>query len=140
MIIQKIHDDNIQALKSHDPITRGILSVVLTKAKIIEVNLRSKGQELQDKDVFEIIQKTLKELIDEKEGYIKVNNLEKASSIDKQSEILSVYLPKQLSHEEILAIIGTLSDKSLPAIMKHFKSEYAGKVNMSLVSEIARSL
>ena len=140
MIIQKIHDDNIQALKSHDHITRGILSVVLTKAKIIEVDLRSKGQELQDKDVFEIIQKTLKELIDEKEGYIKVNNLEKASSIDKQSEILSVYLPKQLSHEEILAIIGTLSDKSLPAIMKHFKSEYAGKVNMSLVSEIARSL
>ena len=34
MIIQKIHDDNIQAMKDRDPITRGILSVVLTKAKI----------------------------------------------------------------------------------------------------------
>ena len=140
MIIQKIHDDNIQAMKDRDSITRGILSVVLTKAKLIEVELRSKGQMLEEKDVFDVIQKTIKELHDEKEGFIKVNNLERVAAIDKQEAVLNSYLPKQLTKEEVLAIIATLEDKSLPSIMKLFKTQYAGKVNMSLVSEIARSL
>ena len=140
MIIQKIHDDNIQAMKDRDSITRGILSVVLTKAKLIEVELRSKGQALEEKDVFDVIQKTIKELHDEKEGFLKVNNFERVNAIDKQEAVLNRYLPKQLSKEEILAIIATLEDKSLPSIMRHFKTQYAGKVNMSLVSEIARSL
>lgn len=140
MIIQKIHDDNIQAMKDRDPITRGILSVVLTKAKLIEVELRSKGQTLEEKDVFDVIQKTIKELHDEKEGFIKVNNLERVAAIDKQEAVLNSYLPKQLTKEEVFAIIATLEDKSLPSIMRLFKTQYAGKVNMSLVSEIARSL
>lgn len=140
MIIQKIHDDNIQAMKDRDPVKRGILSVVLTKAQLIEVELRSKGQTLEEKDVFEVIQKTIKELHDEKEGFLKVNNLERIAAIDKQEAVLNSYLPKQLTKEDILAIIATLEDKSLPSIMKLFKTQYAGKVNMSLVSEIARSL
>jgi uncharacterized protein YqeY len=127
-------------MKDRDPITRGILSVVLTKAKLIEVELRSKGQMLEEKDVFDVIQKTIKELHDEKEGFIKVNNLERVAAIDKQEAVLNSYLPKQLTKEEVLAIIATLEDKSLPSIMRLFKTQYAGKVNMSLVSEIARSL
>ena len=45
-----------------------------------------------------------------------------------------------LSEEEIIAIINTLPDKTMPTIMKHFKSEYAGKVDMGVVNKIARSL
>ncbi|MFA6675895.1 MAG: GatB/YqeY domain-containing protein [Bacilli bacterium] len=140
MIIEKIHDDNIQAMKSRDSVARGILSVILTKAKLLEVELRTKNVLLEDKDVFEIIQKTIKELHDEKEDFQKVNNLERVASIIKQEEILNSYLPKQLSKEEILAIIQGLEDKSLPNVMKYFKSNYAGKVDMSLVSQIVRSL
>lgn len=127
-------------MKSRDSVARGILSVVLTKAKLLEVELRTKNIPLEDKDVFEIIQKTIKELHDEKEDYQKVNNIERVVSISKQEDILNSYLPKQLSKEEILAIIQGLEDKSLPNVMKYFKSNYAGKVDMSLVSQIVRSL
>ena len=116
------------------------VTVTTSKAKLIEVELRSKGQMLEEKDVFDVIQKTIKELHDEKEGFIKVNNLERVAAIDKQEAVLNSYLPKQLTKEEVLAIIATLEDKSLPSIMRLFKTQYAGKVNMSLVSEIARSL
>ena len=87
-----------------------------------------------------IIQKTLKELSDEKEGYLKVNNTERVQSIEVQEKVLNSYLPKQLSKEEILAEIAKLDDKSMPNIMKHFKTNFAGKVDMSLVSQLARSL
>ena len=48
-----------------------------------------------------IISKTLKELADEKESYLKVNNQEKVNAIAHQEELISKYLPKMLSEDEI---------------------------------------
>lgn len=45
-----------------------------------------------------------------------------------------------MSEDEIRAEIDKLSDKSMPSIMKHFKTNFAGKVEMSLVSKIAKSI
>ena len=41
---------------------------------------------------------------------------------------------------QIKAIILGLEDKSIPAVMKYFTTNYDGKVDMGLVSKIARSL
>ena len=140
MLLQDLQKANIQAMKDHDQNARAILSVVISRCKLLEVELRSKGNELTDADVLGIIQKVIKELADEKEGYIKTNNLERAKLIEEQAEIIKVYLPKQLTEEEIRAEIAKLEDKSMPSIMKHFKANFAGKVDMSLVSRIARDI
>jgi len=140
MLIDKIKAANIAAMKARDNVTRGVLSVIITKYKLQEVELRSKGQEIGDKELISIIQKTLKELADEKEGYQKVNNQERVDDIAKQEKVLEAYLPKQLSEQEIRDIINSLEDKSVPNVMKHFKTNYAGQVDMSLVNSILRSL
>ena len=140
MILQDLQKANIEAMKAHNTNARSILSVVLSRCKLLEVELRTKGQELDDSKVLEIIQKVLKELADEKDGYVKANNLERAKLIDEQADIIKAYLPKQMSEEEILAEINKLEDKSIPSIMKHFKTNFAGKVDMSLVNRLARSL
>ena len=140
MLIDEIKTANINAMKARDNVARGVLSVIITKYKLQEVELRSKGQEIGDKELIAIIQKTLKELADEKEGYQKVNNQERVNDIAKQEEVLQSYLPKQLSEKEIRDIINSLEDKSVPNVMKHFKTNYAGQVDMSLVNSILRSL
>ena len=140
MLIDEIKAANIQAMKDRDNIARGVLSVVLTRYKNQEVELRAQGKEIGDKELLSIIQKVLKELADEKEGYLKVGNTERADAIAKQEEILNGYLPKQLSEQEIRNIISSLEDKSVPNVMKHFKTNYAGQVDMSLVNSILRSL
>ena len=140
MLLQDLQKANIEAMKAHDQNARAILSVVISRCKLLEVELRSKGVELSDADVLGIIQKIIKELGDEREGYLKTNNLERAKLIEEQAEIIKVYLPKQLSEEEILAEINKLEDKSIPSIMKHFKTNFAGKVDMSLVSRLARGI
>ena len=140
MLLAQLQKDNIQAMKDKDTNKRSILSVVITKCKLQEVELRSKGQELEDGKILEIIQKALKELGDEKEGYQKVNNTERVKSIEEQENVLKQYLPKQLSKEEILEEINKLEDKSIPSVMKHFKTNFAGKVDMSLVSRLARGI
>lgn len=140
MILQDLQKANIEAMKAHDTNARSILSVVISRCKLQEVELRTKGKDLLDEDVLSIIQKVTKELNDEKEGYVKTNNLERAKLIEQQADIIKVFLPKQLSEEEILAEINKLEDKSIPSIMKHFKTNFAGKVDMALVSAVARKL
>ena len=43
-----------------------------------------------------------------------------------------------MSEDEIKEVIDSLEDKSIPFVMKYFKANYAGKVDMSLVNKIAR--
>ena len=140
MLIDELKAANINAMKARDNTSRAVLSVVLTKYKLQEVELRSQGKEIGDKELLAIIQKVLKELADEKEGYLKVNNQERADNVARQEEVLSNYLPKQLFEQEIRDIILSLEDKSVPSVMKHFKTNYAGQVDMSLVNSVLRSL
>jgi len=140
MLINDLQKANIEAMKAKDQDARSILSVVLTKYKLQEVEARAAGKQIGDAELLSIIQKVLKELSDEKEGYAKVNNQERIDSITRQENVIKGYLPQQLSEDEIRAEIAKLDDKSLPNIMKHFKTNFAGKVDMSKVSQIARSL
>ena len=140
MLIDEIKSVNIEAMKARDNTSRAVLSIVLTKYKLQEVELKSQGKEIGDAELLSIIQKVIKELEDEKAGYLKVNNQERADNVSKQMEVISSYLPKQLSEEEIKKIIDSLEDKSVPSVMKHFKMNYAGQVDMSLVNRVLRSL
>ncbi len=128
------------ALKERNNDARSILSVVITRVQNLQVELNIKGEEIKDSDVLSIIQKVLKELSEEKEGYIQVGNDARAGSIDNQIATLNQYLPKQLSEDEIKSIILSLEDKSIPNVMKHFKANYNGQVDMGLVSSIAKTL
>ena len=140
MLLDEIKSANIEAMKARDNTSRAVLSIVLTKYKLQEVELKSQGKEIGDAELLSIIQKVIKELEDEKAGYLKVNNQERADNVSKQMEVISSYLPKQLSEEEIKKIIDSLEDKSVPSVMKHFKMNYAGQVDMSLVNRVLRSL
>ena len=140
MLLDELKKANMEAMKAKDKDARSVLSVVLTKCQLLIVEANANGKEFGDPQVLEVIQKVLKELSDEKEGYQKVNNAERVASIIHQEEVIKAYLPKQLTREEIIEEINKLEDKSMPCVMKHFKANFAGKVDMSLVSQIARGL
>lgn len=138
MIIDEIKKANLMAMKEHDSLARAIYGVVMNKVLLNNIELKEKGKEQTDADVIAILQKTQKELTEEKENYIKAGNKEEAENIEKQKQIIEKYLPKMMSEEEIKAEIAKLDDKSLGAVMKHFSANFKGKVDMSLVNKIAR--
>lgn len=138
MLIDQIKKDNVQAMKNHDSVARAIFGVVMNKVLLNSIELKKDGKEQSDNDVIQIIQKTIKELTEEKESYLKVKNETEAGNIEKQINIISKYLPKMMSEDEIKEVIDSLEDKSIPFVMKYFKANYAGKVDMSLVNKIAR--
>ena len=138
MIIDDMKRDNMIAMKEHNQVARDILSVVRNKVMLIEIELRKDGKELTDADVIQVIQKTMKDLTEDSENYLKVGNTAEAQNIIAQRDYIAKYLPKMLTEEEIRAIIDTMEDKSMPNIMRTFKAQYAGKVDMALVNKIAR--
>lgn len=138
MLINELEQANIAALKARDQVTRAVLSVVINRYRMNAIELKSQGKEATDADLIKIISKVIKELDEEKEGNIKTGRLEEAKAIDQQKAVIEKYLPKMMSEDEIRAVIAKLDDKSMPSVMKYFKANYDGQVDMSLVSKIAR--
>ncbi len=140
MLIDEIKKANVQAMKDKDTNARSFYSVLLNKIMLENIKKREKGQEVDDADISNILQKSIKELEEEKENYAKVGNSEEVANIEYQIELAKKYLPKMLSNEEIKEIILSLEDKSIPAVMKHFKQNYNGKCDMRAVQEVLKSL
>ena len=140
MLLQDLKKANMIALKEKNNDARAIYSVILNKASLLDIELKAAGKEITDQDILKIIQKALKELEDERSGYEKVGNAIRIESINNQIKTIEAYLPTQLSKDNILKIIDSLEDKTLPNIMKHFKINYQGQVDMGLVSQLAKQI
>lgn len=138
MLINELEAANMAALKARDQVSRAVLSVVINRYRMQAIELKASGKESGDAELTKIIVKVIKELDEEKEGNLKTGRLEEAKNIDLQKAVIEKYLPKMLSEEKIREIIASLEDKSMPSVMKHFKANYDGQVDMSVVSRIAR--
>ena len=140
MILEEINKANVQAFKDKNTLVKDIISVIKSRAKLLEVDKRVKGENITDADMATLIQKLIKELDESVENYKKVNNLSEVEYIEKQIDFCKGFLPKSLSKEEIRTVINSLEDKSIPTVMKHFKTNYAGRVDMKEVQEVLKSL
>ena len=140
MLYDEIKKANIQAMKDKDTVARSFYSVVLNKIKLEEIRKREKGGNIEDADISNIFQKTIKELEEEKQNYSKVGNDEEVKNIEYQIELAKKYLPKMLTEDEIKEIISSLPDRSISTVMKHFKENYNGKCDMRKVQEVLKGL
>ena len=138
MIFDELQKANIQTMKDHDKGAHEIVSLVFGKCKNEAIDKGYPDRKLPDNEALRIIQKTIKELEEEKLAFEKAQRAEKVEVLKAQMELLNKYLPKQLSEDEIRKIIESLDDKTIPSVMKHFKANYQGQVDNSLVSRIAK--
>ena len=138
MILDEIKKANVQAMKDRDQNARAIYGVVMTKAMLEQVKKREKNEELTDADMVAILQKAIKELTDEGENYKKAGNQTQLELIEIQKALIEKFLPQMMSEDEIYEVIANQEDKSIPAIMKFFKANYAGKVEMAKVQMVLK--
>ena len=138
MIYEQIKEDMNKALKEGRKEARATLGYLYSqlKNKCIELHVDS----LQDTDVISVIQKVIKGLQEEKEWNIKANKLDAVQEFDNSRNLLTSYLPVQLTEDEIRTILSFVSDKSIPFVMKYFKENFAGQVDMKLVNSIVKEL
>ena len=136
MILDEIKKANLEAMKQKNTIARSIYSVLLNKFMLENIKKREKGEELTDVDAVQILQKSLKELEEEKSNYEKVSNVQEVENLKAQIAIVKSYLPEMLSEAKIEEIIKGLEDKNIGSVMKHFKQNYNGKCDMNTVRSV----
>lgn len=134
MLIDEIKKLNMQAMKERNAHKKDAYSNIISKYQL----LVTANKNPNDEDVLKIIQKINKELHEELEMYQKANKEEFVSKLNIQIEAIEALLPKLMSEEEIRKEITSLEDKSIKSVMKHFKDNFTGKVDMSLVSKISK--
>lgn len=138
-LIQEINARNIEAMKQRDTEAKTILGIVKNNIKILEIEKRVKNEEVQDADVLKIIQKVVKSLEEEISAFASAGRDEQVQSLNKQKSVVEAFLPQMMSEDEIAQIIAGLEDKSIGAVMKHFKENYNGKCDMSIVNKMAKN-
>lgn len=138
MIEDEIKKAKIEAMKNRDNVAKDFYSVLQNKIMLEKIARRESGKEVGDADVSNIIQKFIKELSDEQENFKKIGRTEEVEKIQRQISLANSYLPKMLDRAEIKDIISKLDDKSVGSVMKHFKANYNGQVDMRLVQEVLK--
>lgn len=128
---EQINADFMTAFKSKNMIAKSILSVVKGEIQTIEKNVGSDN--LSDVEVTKILTKTVKSL----KETISMSNDEKSKV---ELSVIEVYLPKQMSKEEVTQKVTELVNSGITqigAIMKEFATLPADK---KMVSESIKEL
>ena len=127
-------------LKEHNKVKSDTLGVAIAKAMLVNTEKKAKGEELTDAEMIGILQKTVKELEEEKANYMQLSRSDDAANVDAQIDYIKEYLPAMMNDDEIRNIILGMEDKSVGTVMKTFKAKYAGQADMKKVQEILKSL
>ena len=102
MTLADFKKEKVIAMKNHDKDAVDALNVIITKIMNLTIEKRAVNQEVTEGDIDSIIQKAVKELTEEKEGFERAGRQSNVESLSKQIEVVKKYLPKLLSEEEIV--------------------------------------
>ena len=148
-IKEKINDEYKIALKSKDKNKISTYRLILSGIKDLDISNRSgpNKKETDDEDIKKLLKKMIKQRNESIEIY-KKNKREDLFKIEQgEIDLLSTYLPKQLSEEEtkkiceeIIKAVGASSMKDMGKIMGVLKSKHSDSLDFSKVSVILRGL
>ena len=145
----KIDTDYKNVLKSKDKIQISTYRLILSGIKDLDISNRSgpNKKDTDDEDIKKLLKKMIKQRSESIEIY-KKNNRNDLLEIELQEvEVLSKYLPQQLSEEEtkklcieVVEKIGASSIKDMGKVMGELKKSYADILDFSRAGLILKEI
>ena len=145
----KIDTDYKNALKSKDKIQISTYRLILSGIKDLDISNRSgpNKKETNDEDIKKLLKKMIKQRSESIDIYKKNNRKDLLEVEEKESEILSGYLPKQLGEEETKKIcaetvskLGASSIKDMGKVMGELKKQYADSLDFAKAGSALKEL
>jgi hypothetical protein len=127
-ILKHIEEDTKNALRAGEKIRLQVLRSLKSVIKNAEI---AKRAVLNEADVLKVIQTELKKRKESIELFVKAERKELADQEQQESKILQGYLPKQLSDEEIDAIVKAKAEAFGVSDKKDF-----GKLMGAIMKEV----
>lgn len=139
-----LNQDMKAALKAGE---KDRLSVIRMAKSAILYAEKEKLHELNDEEVIEVLAREVKKRKQNIEEYRRLGKEEVAKSLEQEVEILSGYLPQQLTKEELVQIVretisevGANSIKDMGKVMGAVMPKIKGRADGSLVSNLVKEL
>ena len=145
----KIENDYQSSLKSKDKVKISTYRLILSSIKDLDIANRSgpKKKETDDNDIKQLLKKMIKQRAESIEIYKKNNRKDLLDVEQSEVDVLSSYLPKQLSEEETKSIcqevVGKLnaqSIKDMGKVMGELKKNYSDSLDFSKAGSILKEI
>jgi uncharacterized protein YqeY len=147
---EKIQTEFKDSFKAKNPVKLGVFKMLQAEIKNAEIAKRTKlGKEilLSDEEILEVVSREIKKRKDAIEMYEKAGRNELVEKEKKEMEILSIYLPEQLSEKEIRQMAekaieqsGAVSQKEMGKVMAILMPQIKGRADGALVNKIIKEL
>ncbi|MFN2644571.1 MAG: GatB/YqeY domain-containing protein [Burkholderiales bacterium] len=140
---QQINEDMKAAMRAKDAARLSTIRLILAGIKQREVDERI---ELDDPAVVAVIEKMIKQRRESIAQFEKGGRSDLADAEKAELQVLSAYLPAQMSEAEIqkeidaaIAASGAAGAKDMGKVMAALKSKLAGKADMGKVSALVKA-
>ncbi|CAM3313927.1 GatB/YqeY domain-containing protein [Stackebrandtia soli] len=141
----RLEADMTRALKARDELVLNTLRMTLTAVKTAEVSGKQ-SRELTDDEVLKIIAKQAKQRTEAAEAFDAGDRPEQAARERAEGVVLAEYLPKQLSDDELSALVdevfateGFTGPADMGKAMKAVQAKVAGRADGKLVAGLVKA-
>lgn len=142
---QQIQKDIIEAMKAHDNVR--LEAVRAIKSEILLAKTSGTGAELTDADIIKSIQKLIKQHQESADLYSQGKREDLAKNELAEAAVMEAYLPKQLSENEVEAVIkeiisevGASKISDMGKVMGAANKRLAGQSDGRTISTIVKKL
>ncbi|WP_429844968.1 GatB/YqeY domain-containing protein [Brevibacillus sp. FIR094] len=139
-VMERLDQDMKQAMKDRAALKLSVIRMVKAALKNEEIN---KGRLLSEDEVLTILTRELKQRRESLHEFEKAGRVELASKTREEIDVLSAYLPAQLSEEEIRDIVregivatNASSKKEMGKVMGAIMPKVKGRADGNLVQKI----
>lgn len=143
-IKEKLQSDLLEAVRKRDETRRSALR--LLKASI-QYEEKAKGRDLGDDETVEVLSREAKKRRESIDAFRKANRSDLVDKEEVDLAIVSEYLPKQLSREEVTVLarnviseIGALGPDDRGKVMGRLMPQLRTKADGNMVNEIVAEL
>ncbi len=138
-MLEQINNELKQAMKTGDKFKLSVLRMLKSSLQAEQIN---KKGDLTEEEIIAVIKKQVKVRTASRDEYATYNRQDLVDNLNKEIEILKVYLPAELSEEEITKIIEDVfaeikptSIKDMGMIMKKITPLIGARADMGEVSK-----
>lgn len=140
---ERISEDMKGAIKTGDKFKLSVLRMLKSSLQLEKINLK---KDLDDKEVMSVIKKAVKQRKDSIVEFEKYGKTDEIADLQKEIDVLKVYLPEELSEEKIKEEVDEAfqnlkpeSIKDMGKVMKYLTDKIGTQADMSLVSKLVKS-
>jgi uncharacterized protein YqeY len=142
---EKLQNDLTAAMRARDEIKSSTIRMILTSIKNEEVSGKE-ARDLSDAEVITVLSREAKKRREAAEAFDQAGAKDRADQERAEGVVIAEYLPKQLSEDEVKALIaqaiaetGANSPAQMGLVMKSLQPKTAGKADGGLVSSLVKA-